>query len=923
MNNTEKKLLVIDGHSWMHRAFHAMRTPLTAPDGQPMGAVFGFFSMLSKALSLLGPDAVVVAFDEGKPTARIEVLAQYKIQRKPTDPDLKLQFPIIKELLAAMHVPIASVEHIEGDDILGTLSLQGEQLGMRVYLATSDRDAYQLITQRTSVITAGRGTEGPRIITPTDVVKRYRIAPEQVVDFLGLKGDLADNIPGVPGVGEKTAALLLKEYTSLDAVLAAAEAGEIKGKVGQSLAESREIAEISRQVATILRDIPLGIDLETLQFGSYNSADITGSFMRYGLRSPLGWMLKYGKQDQQQTDFVAAESDLQSESPASDSATVQERPLAASPYVGVVISSSGDTLFDNEQTLTLATLAAAADSSDDKFSNGVRTLRDTSIAVALAELLQSEQQLAAADIKALFSEVAPPDNTKDCSLDPKSLDATGYFDVRIAAYLLASHKTDFSLKMVALEYLGVDLDELPAKYFAEAGDTAADEHSKDDSSTASSKAHAAGEARLVAQLATILEERLQADDSLDLYRSIEVPLIAVLARMERAGITVDRKRLDELAAYGRDRVAELRAEVFELAGTADFNPDSPKQIAEILFDRLNLPVIKKTQKGRSTDAKVLAELAHHHPIAAKITEYREFTKLQNTYLDAFPRLIAADGRIHTSYNQAVAATGRLSSSHPNLQNIPVRTELGRRIREAFVPCCSDWKLVSVDYSQIELRVLAQLSNDPELIEAFNSGEDFHARTAARIFDLPLDQAADIDPGLRSKAKAVNFGIIYGQGPHGLSKSLEISYGEAKAIIDRYYASFPRVKAYLDETVAFARQHGFVTTYFGRKRHIPELLSLNRAVQAFGERTAMNLPMQGTAADLIKLAMIGVDARLRAENLQAKMLLQVHDELVFEAPAEECDQLCQLVTRVMTSVAPDFKVQLEVNVAVGDTWANAK
>jgi len=319
----------------------------------------------------------------------------------------------------------------------------------------------------------------------------------------------------------------------------------------------------------------------------------------------------------------------------------------------------------------------------------------------------------------------------------------------------------------------------------------------------------------------------------------------------------------------------------------------------------------------------LAELSMQHPIAAKIIEYREFTKLQNTYLDAFPRLIAPDGRIHTSYNQAVAATGRLSSSHPNLQNIPVRTELGRRIREAFVPGHDGWKLLSVDYSQIELRVLAQLSGDQGLIDAFNSGEDFHAQTAARIFDLPPDQTAHIDPGLRSRAKAVNFGIIYGQGPHGLGQTLEIPFAEAKAIIDRYYATFPRVKDYLDETVEFARQRGYVSTYFGRKRHIPELKSSNRAVRAFGERTAMNHPMQGTAADLIKLAMIGVDTQMRAENLEARMLLQVHDELVFEAPAAECAHLSTLVIQVMTSVAPDFIVPLEVNTAVGDSWAAAK
>jgi DNA polymerase-1 len=643
-------------------------------------------------------------------------------------------------------------------------------------------------------------------------------------------------------------------------------------------------------VATILRDVPLDVDLSSLQFGDYSAEDIHETFMRYGLRSAYNWMAKLAKGS--------------NELASSDFAEQEQEVIKAelnSPYKGVIVDLSGETLFDTEQVL----VAAGVD--DDSPT----LVTAASIAADLAQLLQSDEYIAAPNLKALFTKVATPNNTITPVLDPKKFDSTGNFDLSIAAYLLASFKKDFSLKELALEHAHVDLDAL----------------SENETNNSDAIELAKEKATLVARLAAILENRLDRDGSLELYREIELPLIPVLARMEHAGITIDLAKLDELAQCGRAQIETLRKEIFELAGTDDFNLDSPKQLAEILFDRLELPVIKKTRTGRSTNAAVLAELCAHHPIAAKITEYREFNKLQNTYLEALPKLVATDGRIHTSFNQTVTATGRLSSSSPNLQNIPVRTEMGRRIREAFVPSRQageeGWKLVSVDYSQIELRVLAQLSKDAGLIEAFNSGEDFHAETATRLFGLSSEQAQAIDPALRSKAKAVNFGIIYGQGPHGLAKVLDLSYGEAKQIIDRYYATFPRVKAYLDETIHEAKMQGWAKTYFGRKRHIPELLSSNRAIQAFGERTAMNHPMQGTAADLIKIAMIAVDERLRQSELKARMLLQVHDELVFEAPANECDRLRELVSEVMTKVAPEFVVPLEVNVAVGDTWACAK
>ncbi|MCL2526447.1 MAG: DNA polymerase I [Coriobacteriia bacterium] len=931
-NSSPNTVLIIDGHSWMHRAFHAMAHPLTAPDGSPTNAVFGFLSMLVKTLKLLNPDGLVVAFDDGKPTARIEALAQYKIQRKPTDPDLKAQFPIIKELLGAMKVPVACVPHIEGDDILGTLSRQGEALGMQVFLATSDRDAYQLITEKVKVISAGRGSDGPRIIGPAEVEERFGIKPCQIIDFLGLKGDPSDNIPGVPGVGEKTAAKLLAQYGTFDAVLDAAAAGQVKGKVGQNLAEHRGCAEVSRFVATIVCDVPLDVDLSSVRFGDYSLDDIREPFMKYGLKSPLGWMAALSHLDAGQagaggvagaaagvgaTAGTGAGLEAQPADAVDQKSTVQDEGFD-SPYQGVIVDVAGQTLFDTEELLVVSgpedKLAGDAGSQEAQIVQAADVNKD--LAALITKVCAAERadapKLAAPDLKELFERVIPPDTSREALLEPQDLCATQMFDLSIAAYLLASYKTDFSLKELALEYLGVELDHETA-----ATATAA---TADDDSAQSPCELATQKAQLCARLAAVLTRRLETDGSLKLYQDIELPLIPVLVRMERAGIKVDLERLAQLADYGRERIEALRAEVFELAGTDDFNPDSPKQLAEILFDRLGLPVIKKTKgAARSTNAAVLAELRAHHPIAEKITEYREFTKLQNTYLEALPKLVAADGRIHTSFNQAVAATGRLSSSNPNLQNIPVRTEVGRRIRKAFVPA-DGCKLLSADYSQIELRVLAQLSQDAGLIEAFKTGEDFHTETAARIFGLTPQEALSAESSLRSKAKAVNFGIIYGQGPHGLGQALDISYGEAKDIIDRYYATFPGVKTYLDRVVEEAKEQGWVETYYGRKRRIPELKSSNRALRAFGERTAMNHPMQGTAADLIKLAMIVVDRHLRESGLAAQMILQVHDELVFEVPVAELDQLSQLVVHAMTEVAPDFAVPLEVHVDVGDTWS---
>ena len=922
-------MLVVDGNSWMHRAFHAINQALSAPDGRPTNAVFGFMSMLVKAIEELQPTAVVVAFDDGKPAFRLEALEQYKVHRPPTDPILKAQFPTIEALLQTLDIPVVKLPGWEGDDILGTLATAGKSCGLEVYLATGDRDAYQLVNETVAVVTSKKGVSDLVIVRSADVLDRYGVTPAQVPDYLGLKGDPSDNIPGVPGIGEKTASKLIAEYGTLEAVIEAAKAGAITGRAGQNLVEHEGAAYASRTVATIVCDVPMDIDLTQVRFGDFDTQRVIDAFGELRLRAPLAKVLRLHSTF---TDAGSTSDSSRGADPALGARAAAPAPsehiaetsgtttgavtsgsacMTASPgevglpqaelrYTGVATSVLGETLFDTSVLLSESrgTLAST------------RCLEDDAAYRRLVELAASGE-IAALDLKATLELVYPSDGAEPAQLDIDTFDPERAFDIGVAAYLLESRRTDFSLDTLGQDYLGYD-------YLT--GETVSSVVVGDDEPAESARHRdLSRDARTVSRLAQALSAAMDSDgDTQRVFRDIEMPLIPVLARMERAGIALDVDFLAGLALDGRQQIDALREEIYELAGE-EFVIDSPKQLSVILFEKLGLPTGKKTKTGFSTDASVLQDLVAAHPIARALMSYRELTKLQSTYIEALPRLVRGDGRVHTSFNQTVAATGRLSSSNPNLQNIPVRTELGRRIRQAFVPGQSDWVIVSADYSQIELRVLAHLSQDPGLIEAFTSGVDFHTATAARIFGADPDQ---VDPGMRSRAKAVNFGIVYGQGARALGLSLEIPSAEAQGIIDRYYATFPQVKSYLDGTIAFAQEYGWIATAFGRKRHIPEMQSHLPQMRAFGNRTAMNHPMQGTAADLIKIAMLAVDRRLRQDGFQARMLLQVHDELVFEAPAAEVERLSDMVTQEMSGAA-QFLVPLDVSVSVGPTWAEAK
>ncbi len=873
----EKKIAVIDGNSLMHRAFHAVPPTMNAPDGTPTNAVFGFISMLLKFLDVSAPDAVVCAFDAGRPAFRMEALEQYKAQRPPMDDALRAQFPIIEELLRSMNIPVVRVPGWEGDDVLGTVAARDEKLGFRTLLVSGDKDVYQLCSDLTHVMTTRKGITDIAIYGPDEVRERYGVGPEQFPDFLGLKGDSSDNIPGVPGVGDKTAAKLLGAFGSLEGIYEHID--ELKGKQKERLVENRDAAFVSRKVATIVRDLDFELDLEGAAFPAFSAAEVTEAFSKYRFSAHLKRVLSLID------EALAGAADPVEVAPCVEGEAAQElldSAIAAQERLGAAfVEAAQASLFGGGSVLAVCAEAGCA------------AFTGEAAEAAFARLIR-EGSVAMLDVKEALHRIYPADTSRPALVSDDELMRMDVFDVGLAGYVLNSSVSAYTFDALLETYAGKAMPE-----------------TKTDAESAAAQAAAA---RL---LAGLLSEALEREGSARAYFDIDLPLVAVLAIMERTGTALDAKRLSDLGDSVKDELSDLRESIIELAGE-EFNVDSPKQLGHILFEVLGLPARKKTQRGYSTDAKVLKELAKIHELPALVLRYRELAKIKSTYIDALPRLVADDGRVHTTFNETVTATGRLSSSDPNLQNIPVRTDFGRHIRECFVALEPGCKFLSADYSQIELRLLAHLSGDESLIESFSCGADFHAATASRVFGVPVDE---VTPQLRSRAKAVNFGIVYGQQAFGLSQSLGISFGEAKEMIDRYFEVHPGVRAYLDETVAAARTCGWAETMFGRKRHIPELHSANGNTRAFGERTAMNHPMQGSAADIIKLAMRQVQQRLADEGFSARLMVQVHDELDFSVPQSEVEALSAMVREVMENVVA-LKVPLVVDVAAADTWAKA-
>ena len=848
------KLMILDGNSIINRAFYGIRM-LNAPDGTPTNAVYGFLSTFRRVFDLAQPQAVCVAFDVHAPTFRHEQYALYKAQRKPMPEELAVQMPLLKQTLDYMGVRRLELAGWEADDLLGTVARRCEAAGWTCDVVTGDKDSLQLITDSTHVfnVKTRMGQTDTIEYTPERFREEYGFDPIRMIDLKALMGDSSDNIPGVPGIGEKTAKDLLVRFGTVADIYRDLDALDIKPGVRKKLTEGRESAQLSFDLATIRTDAPIDFVLESAVWDHDYQPELYDWFRRLNFTSLSE---KWGLQP---ADGVSAPSSALPAVDVADSAALRalEQAVTAAPYVAVLAPDGLDTL----------------------------TLCDGKACYALSWAQLGDDYNAF--LRLLFSDRVRKagHNIKDLmrALLDEGLPTDGFvFDTALAAYLLDATAGSYDLPRLAQTYLGEELPDVQSIW----------------------------------ALQPVLHEKMAAQAMLPLYTDIELPLCPVLARMEQAGFLVDRKALYDFGESLTSSIEQLQQSIWALAGEP-FNIQSPKQLGSVLFERLMLPAGKKTKTGWSTNAAVLDKLRGKHPIIEQILDYRTLTKLKSTYADGLLKEISADGRIHTNFQMTVTATGRLSSTEPNLQNIPVRRELGAQIRKMFV--ASPGKvLVDADYSQIELRLLAHIANDETMIAAFRSGEDIHAVTASQVFGVPL---AEVTPLQRSHAKAVNFGIVYGISAFSLAQDIGVFQNEAKAYMDSYFAKYHGVRAYMTRVVEQAKADGYVTTLFGRRRDLPELKSSNFNLRSFGERVALNMPIQGTAADIIKAAMVRVDARMRAEHLQARLLLQVHDELIVECPAEEAETVRAILTEEMEHVV-NYRVPLLVDAKIGASWAEA-
>lgn len=862
-------LALLDGNSIAYRAFYALPPDLATSSGQVTNAAFGFTRMLIKLLGDHHPEAVVVAWDVSRKTFRSAEYPEYKAQREAAPDAFKSQLPLIDEVLNALSMTQLRYEGYEADDLIASLAEQATAVGWDILVVTGDRDAFQLINDHITVLYTRRGITDVVVADAGYVMERYGIRPDQYVEYAALRGDTSDNLPGVPGVGEKTASKLVADYGTLDILFE--HLGDQTPRLRQNLAEHREQVLLNRKLMTLVRDLELRISLDDLTQSDWNrdrAKELFQSLEFYSL-----W-----------EDLLEVLPDLSAAPPAT--LLDVEWVLARSPLPPdgpLVVSLVGDwgVMVSNHPGKALAVPMASID-----------LIRAALADPAVAKVTHDGKEL----IKGLLDSGVVLDGLA--------------FDTALAAYILNPATREYSLNEVAAKYLKVEVDSVDAEAARPQG--MLDFSDEPDLDTAARRTEAVG------RLAVRLRDELSARDELDLFLRFELPLVPVLGRMEHAGIGVDRPYLEDMGAELRSRLSELERRIHQEAGEP-FNVNSTTQLREILYQRLHLPVLKKTSTGApSTDASVLEKLAESHPIVSHLLQYRELEKLRSTYVDGYLPLITTEGRLHTSFNQMAATTGRLSSDTPNLQNIPVRSDTGKTVRRAFIPR-PGWTFLVADYSQIELRVLAHMSLDPGLVEAFASGTDIHTATAARVFRVPSDLVSD---EMRRRAKTINFGLLYGMEAFGLADRLQISREEARHHIDEYFAQFPEVKAFMDGVVTQARNQGYTTTLFGRRRYLPELKSDNFRIRQMGERMALNAPVQGTAADIIKRAMIDLDAQLIARRMSTTMLLQVHDELVLESPPDELEAASELTRRVMEEVV-NLAVPLRVDIGTGANLSEVK
>ncbi len=888
----EKTLYLIDGTAYIHRAYHAIRN-LSNSRGLPTNAVFGFSRMLIKTMEDCSPQFAVVCFDAKGPTFRHEIYPDYKANRPPMPEDMAVQIPYIKKVTAGFRLPVVELSGYEADDLIGTLAKEAESEGFSVVIVTGDKDFVQLVSDRVTIWDPMKD----RVVDAAQVRKEYDLHPEQLIDVMGLAGDTADNVPGVPGIGMKTAAKLIGEFGSMEGLYEDLE--RVSGKKQkEKLAEHREQAFLSRELVTIHIDAPIDRSPEKFRVREPDRKTLFALFTELEFRQLQQQYRETGTTPEPEYRTVLDEKDLAqlveelsaSEAFAIDTETTSENPMRAE-LVGVSFSMNSDRAFYIPCGHRYED--APAQLSAETVIERIRPLVEDPARVKIGQNIKYDWIVLAR-----------------CGLSFSGR----LFDTMVASYLINPTKRAHNLEQIALDFLG-----RKTIAFQEVAGKGRDAKLFSEVPLEKAAPYACEDADVTLQAKNVLAPKLEEIGLADLMEKVEMPLLPVLVRMEMRGVRVDTDLLGRLSKSFEHQLDALEGAIHGLAGEA-FNINSSQQLSRILFEKLNLPVQKKTKKktGYSTDVDVLTALAREHELPAMILRHRTLAKLKSTYTDALVGLVNPEtDRIHTSYNQTVTATGRLSSSEPNLQNIPIRTEEGRQIRGAFIPE-DGWRLLSADYSQIELRVLAHCSADPILIRAFENEEDIHARTASEVFGVAPD---NVTPELRRQAKAINFGIIYGMSPFGLSRQLGISQKMAKTYIDHYFARYPNVREFLDATVAESKKTRSAQTLMGRIRLLPEITSSNYSVRQFAERTAINTPIQGTAADLLKVAMIRIDGRLQREGLKAAMILTVHDELVFEVPPDELSQLRSLVQEEMQGVQ-QLKVPLKVNLAEGGNWAEA-
>ncbi|NEU29871.1 DNA polymerase I [bacterium LRH843] len=875
-----KKLILIDGNSIAYRAFFAL--PLLNNDkGIYTNAVYGFTTMLLKIIEEEKPTHMLVAFDAGKSTFRHKTYSEYKGGRQKTPPELSEQFPLVRELLDSFGIERYEAEEYEADDIIGTLAKRAADSEWKVKVFSGDKDLLQLVSEHTTVSLTVKGISNVENYDEAQISEKYGIKPQQIIDMKGLMGDSSDNIPGVPGIGEKTALKLLKEFGSVEQVLQSID--QISGKkMKERLEENVEQALMSKKLATIFLDVPFEKSLEDLVFGEYDSKKIVSFFKELNFTSLISKFEQEGDISSE-VEFEPIDYEVVED--------IQERHLA-SPSALIV-----EVLNENYHQANIEGIAVVNKNGrffipTDKALQSENFIKWTNDETAKKWVFDAKRAVVAL-------------GWRDVSLD--GID----FDVQMASYLLDPSLSSHEMKDVTARFGKGQVYEDEVVYGKGAKQSIPEQDQLAD--------HLVRKAEALFELKPVLEKELQDNKQEELYRELEMPLSVVLGRMETTGVKVDQEQLKTMGKDLEERLNHLETKIHELAGE-NFNINSPKQLGEILFEKLELPPVKKTKTGYSTSAEVLEKLAGKHEIIEHILTYRQLGKLNSTYIEGLLKVIHKDtNKVHTRYNQALTQTGRLSSTDPNLQNIPIRLDEGRKIRKAFVPSEEGWKMVAVDYSQIELRVLAHISGDEKLIEAFEKNMDIHTKTAMDVFHVAEDE---VTATMRRSAKAVNFGIVYGISDYGLSQSLGITRKEAALFIERYFETFPKVKLYMDTIVEEARETGYVSTLLERRRYLPDLLSRNFNKRSFAERTAMNTPIQGTAADIIKKAMIDMANELEKKHLQTRMLLQVHDELIFEVPENELEQVLTLVQEVMEK-AMTLDVPLRAVPSYGDTWYDAK